>query len=63
AGVPQTLDPDVRHPAPAEADKWSAALIDHVTLGEIKRRLQQKLRPGTVVSPPPSAQDDDIELF
>jgi methyl-accepting chemotaxis protein len=63
AGVPQTLDPDVRHPDPAEADKWSAALIDHVTLGEIKRRLQQKLRPGTVVSPPPSAQDDDIELF
>lgn len=63
AGVPQALGPNVRHPDPAEADTWSAALIDNLTLGEIKRRLQQKLRPDTVVSHLPPASDDDIELF
>lgn len=61
--LPQVLGFAVPRPDPTEADTWSEDLIDHITLGEIKRRLQQKLRPGTVPSHLKPVSDDDIELF
>ncbi len=48
----------------AAVEHWTDSLIDSVTLGEIRERLQQKLRPGSPQNDRPVADDDaGIELF
>lgn len=61
--LPSALNSSSGEPTIA-GDAWVDALIDHITLGEIRERLQQRLRPGAARNDRPVAIDDaSIELF